>query len=200
MTPVAIATEDELSEAVALRLVAENVELDCITHKLRKGGFGYLRSRMESWCQMSEHQVMLVLTDLDKAKCLVEMRDEWLGRNNSSKNLVFRIVVREIEAWVLSDHKATRNLIGTKGVLPFCPDDLIDPKQTLLSLVKGAPKVIRDDLLRVGSGGVLAQGLGYNARLVPWIKSEWDPARAAERSPSLARTRIRLREAITNFL
>lgn len=53
MTPIAIATEDELSEAVALRLVAELPEPCCVTHRLRKNGFGYLRSKMDSWRQMA---------------------------------------------------------------------------------------------------------------------------------------------------
>ena len=91
-----------------------------------------------------------------------------------------------------------RELIGAKGVLPGAPDELADPKQSLLKLAKSAPKQIRADLLKTIDGN-LAQGLGYNARLTAWVHSEWSPQRAAERSPSLARARLRLNEIIGAF-
>lgn len=194
--PIAIATEDALSEAIALRLVAEVASPDWITHTLRRGGFGYLRSRMSSWRAMAEQQIMLVLTDLDQAACPVALRSEWAGPKPLPAPLLLRIAVREVEAWALADHEAMRALLGARaGALPPQPDDLPDPKQALLKLSKRAPKALRDDLLRVEEGGRLLQGLGYNARLIVWTRTQWSPQRAAERSPSLARTRQRLREA-----
>jgi hypothetical protein len=198
MTPIAIATEDQLSEAIALRLIAEIPTPHFIQLKLGRTGNGYLRSKMSSWYQMAQHQVMLVLTDLDRANCLVEFRDQWLDAE-PPKNLLLRIAVREVESWVLADHIAMRTLIGAKGVLPAAPDELADPKQSLLKLAKGAPKQIREDLLKTIDGN-LAQGLGYNARLTAWVNSEWSPQRAAERSPSLARARLRLNEVVGAFV
>ena len=92
-----------------------------------------------------------------------------------------------------------RALIGAKGVLPAKPDELADPKQSLLTLAKSAPKQVRADLLKT-IGGNLAQGLGYNARLSAWVNSDWSPQRAAERSPSLARARSRLNEVVGAFV
>lgn len=198
MTPIAIATEDELSEAVAMRLIAELQEPHYVTHKLRKGGFGYLRSKMDNWCQMAQHQVMLVLTDLDQAKCAGELREQWLSTRSEPARLLLRVAVREVESWVLADHAAMRVLIGPKGTLPPHPDELLDPKQALLRLANCAPRGVRDDLLRVADGR-LAQGLGYNACLVHWVGSVWNPGQAAERSPSLQRARKRLREAVHTF-
>lgn len=197
MTPIAIATEDQLSEAIALRLISEIQTPHFIQHKLGRTGNGYLRSKMENWYRMAQHQVMLVVTDLDRANCLVEFRDQWLATEPPA-NLVFRVAVREMESWVLADHIAMRELIGTKGVLPVAPDELADPKRALLGLAKGAPKRVRDDLLKVTNGNV-TQGLGYNARLTAWVYSEWSPQRAAERSPSLAKARLRLNEVVDAF-
>jgi hypothetical protein len=197
MTPIAIATEDPLSEAIALRLIADVPTPHFIQRKLGKTGNGYLRSKMSSWYQMAQHQVMLVLTDLDRANCLVEFRDQWLI-GEPPKNLLLRIAVREVESWVLADHIAMRELIGAKGVLPAAPDELTDPKQSLLKLAKSAPKQIRADLLKTIDGN-LAQGLGYNACLTAWVNSEWSPERAAERSPSLAKARLRLNEVVGAF-
>lgn len=198
MTPIAIATEDQLSEAIALRLIADIPTPHVVQLKLGKTGNGYLKSKMNSWYQMAQHQVMLVLTDLDRANCLVEFRDQWLV-TAPPKNLLLRIAVREVESWVLADHIAMRTLIGGKGVLPAAPDDLVDPKQSLLKLAKSAPKQVREDLLKTIDDN-LAQGLGYNARLTAWISSEWSPQRAAERSPSLARARLRLNEVVSAFV
>lgn len=197
MTPIAIATEDQLSEAIALRLISEIQTPHFIQHKLGRTGNGYLRSKMENWYRMAQHQVMLVVTDLDRANCLVEFRDQWLATEPPA-NLVFRVAVREMESWVLADHIAMRELIGAKGVLPVAPDELADPKRALLGLAKGAPKRVRDDLLKVTNGNV-TQGLGYNARLTAWVYSEWSPQRAAERSPSLAKARLRLNEVVDAF-
>ena len=197
MTPIAIATEDQLSEAIALRLIADIPTPHFIQHKLGKTGSGYLKSKMNCWYQMAQQQVVVVLTDLDRAGCLVEFRDQWL-LTAPPQNLLLRIAVREVESWVLADHVAMRALIGVKGVLPAAPDELADPKQSLLKLAKSAPKQIRADLLKTIDGN-LAQGLGYNARLTAWVNSEWSPQRAAERSPSLARARSRLNEVVGAF-
>jgi hypothetical protein len=198
MTPIAIATEDQLSEAIALRLIADIRTPHFVQLKLGKTGNGYLRSKMNSWYKMAQHQVVLVLTDLDRANCLVEFRDQWLD-TEPPKNLLLRIAVREVESWVLADHIAMRELIGAKGVLPVAPDELADPKQSLLKLAKSAPKQIREDLLKTIDGN-LAQGVGYNSRLTAWVSSEWSPQRAAERSPSLARTRLRLNQVVGAFI
>lgn len=198
MTPIAIATEDELSEAIALRLIAEVPQPHHITLKLRKGGFGYLRSKMDNWREMAAHQIMVVLTDLDRANCLVEFRNAWLSARPLPANLLLRVAVHEVESWLLADHIALRALIGPKGSLPAQPDELPDPKQVLLQLAKTAPKAIREDLVKTMPGH-LAQGLGYNARLTALVNTQWCPERAAERSPSLARARIRLHEAVRAF-
>lgn len=136
---------------------------------------------------------------MDRANCLVEFRDQWLADRLLPTRLVFRIAVREVESWVLADHQAMRKLIGKKGVLPPQPDVLPDPKQALLGLGKTAPKSVRDDLIRT-TDGQLRQGVGYNARLTHWINTVWSPERAAERSPSLARARIRIKEAVEAFV
>lgn len=197
MTPIAIATEDQLSEAILLRLISE-IPTPCnVEFKLGKRGNGYLRSRMSNWYQMAQRQVMLVLTDLDRANCVVEFRNQWL-EDPPPPNLLFRIAVREVESWALADHVAIRALIGSKGVLPTAPDDLLDPKQALLKLAAGAPKHVRSDLLKT-VGNNLSPGLGYNARMTDWISSTWSPLRAAERSPSLARTQTRLNQVVGQF-
>ena len=195
MRAIALATEDELSEAIGLRLIAESPFHEADVLPLRRNGSGYLKAKVESWRQLAGQQVVLLLTDLDQIDCPVALRNEWLGTRPVPDRLLLRIAVREIESWVLADHDAMRKLIGDRGKLPPAPDELGDPKAFLLNMVrKYAPRDVKQDLL-AERGAMASQGLGYNRRLVAWVKSDWSPDRAAARSPSLLRARQALRDA-----
>lgn len=193
MIPVALATEDALSEAIGLRLLDELSDSVHPNLLLRKDGFGYLKSKMDNWRQLAQRQIVFILTDLDQTACPAALRADWIGKNQQPVNLLLRVAVREVESWVLADHEAMRKLIGQKGTLPPQPDDLPDPKQHFLKLAKLSPREIRADLIKE-KNAIASQGLGYNNRLTAWVNSDWNPERAAQRSPSLERTRTRLRE------
>ena len=129
MIPIALASEDALSETVGQCLLAElgaDMEAQVL---LRRDGFGYLRSRMTPWCQMAQHHAVVILTDLDRAACPSTLLDEWFGVLVRPPNLLLRVAVRELESWLLADHQAMRALIGKGGVLPVQPDLLVDSKQ-----------------------------------------------------------------------
>lgn len=194
MVGIAIATEDELSEAVARRLVAEVQPALEVSQTLRRNGFGYLRSRMSNWCELARFQPILLLTDLDRVACPVELLRQWRGALVMPNDLLLRVAVREVEAWLLADQPAMRALLGERGKLPVEPDVLADPKATLLQLAaRYASRDVRADLVQQ-NGAMASQGIGYNARLVQWVQNQWEPGRAADSSPSLHRARIRLQE------
>lgn len=193
MAFVALATEDVLSETIGQRLLAELGPQMHPGTLLRKDGVGYLRSRMKSWYQISEQQVVVILTDLDQAVCPSALLDVWFAAAPRPANLLLRVAVRESESWLLADHQAMRKLLGPRGVLPEEPDQLPDPKQHLLRLATSASRDVRLDLVKA-KGQVCSQGIGYNARLTDLVRTDWSPERAAQRSPSLARARRRMME------
>lgn len=199
--PVSLATEDELSESVGIKLLREHAILvEAAPMLLRKNGSGYLRSRMDSWRQMANRQIVIVLTDLDSAVCPVVLLDDWLGVGRPCPhNLLLRIAEREVESWLLADHEALEKLFGNRGRFPVDPDDLPDPKRHLLGLARQAPRAVREDLI-AQQGAIAKQGIGYNRRLVEWVQSEWSPERAAARSPSLSRARDAMREAANRII
>ena len=193
MTSVALATEDELSEAVGRRLLAgASHQLDAGL-VLRKGGSGYLRSGIGKWCALAKRQPLLLLTDLDQGNCASALIQDWLGEYHRPEGLVLRVAVREVEAWLLADHEAMQRLLGKKGQLPVDPDALRAPKQRLLQLAKLAKRDVRRDLV-AEKGAVAAQGIAYNARLCEFVSNDWDPQRASIRSESLRRARLRIEE------
>ncbi|MBK5914137.1 DUF4276 family protein [Rhodocyclus purpureus] len=188
MALVALGTEDELSEAVGVRLLAEHEQYLQPGLRLRKSGFGYLRSNVKRWRELAQRQPVVLITDLDQIACPPALLNDWLGGQARPENLLLRVAVREVEAWLLADHVAMQGLLGDRARLPPAPDALPDPKQHLLGLAKRAPRDVRLDLVQE-AGSVSRQGLGYNARLTDLVRMSWSPARAAERSPSLARAR-----------
>lgn len=191
MITVSLVTEDELSEAIGLRLLTDFLRFPASIRTLRRGGFGYIRSKMNNWCQLSHLHPVLIITDLDRASCPASLKTEWVGTSTHSKNLVFRVAVREIESWLLADHETMQLLIGKKGQLPSNPDELNDPKQYLLELSKKAPREVRYDLIKQ-EGSICSQGMGYNRRLTTTVNQNWCPIRAAKLSPSLQKAIFRI--------
>lgn len=189
-----VATEDELSESVAERLLRSLPEPVEVVNKFRRRGFGYLRKNAGKWRSLARTQTVLLLTDLDRAACPSGLISEWFGEHNRMPDrLLVRVAVRETESWLLADHEAMRSLLKIRSGLPDDPDILPDPKQTLLALARQAPREVRLGLVRQ-EGSRLLQALRYNSLLSEWVFSEWDPERAAKRSESLRRAIRRIRE------
>lgn len=192
MKHVAIATEDELSEQVAVTLALEAGLTPYL--RLRQGGFGYLKKNLDKWCEMAMRGIPVVLlTDLDRSECAPSFIRSWMGSRKHPQELLFRVAIREVEAWLLADVDGMRALLGRKALCPHAPDTLPDPKRYLLGLAEKAPRSMRNAL--VGERGAMAcQGLEYNLVLCKFVTTTWDPERAAQHSPSLAQARRRLGE------
>ncbi|MGD9583027.1 MAG: hypothetical protein AB7V26_05050 [Lysobacterales bacterium] len=142
---------------------------------------------------------MFLITDLDQSKCAPTLIANWLQDIAQPAGLVFRVAVREIESWIIADHEGLRTLMGTRiRSLPENPDGLSDPKRTLLGIAEKAHRAVREDLV-VRRNAIASQGLGYNARLCEMVRTQWSPTRAAQRSPSLARTRKHLCALATRY-
>jgi len=194
MARICLATEDSLSEAIAHRMVAQVCPDFEVGPCFRKHGFGYLKANIEKFCKVAERSPLLLITDLDKAQCAAALVSNWMGTKGQPENLIFRVAVRETEAWLLADHIGMKSLLG-KGAnkLPREPDRLPDPKRELLTLAAKAPRDVQHDLLPE-PGAVASQGLGYNHRMGEFVRNDWDPQRASMYSDSLRRALERLNE------
>ena len=191
MAAVCLATEDELSEAVGRRLLSEaGLEVSLL---FRQGGAGYLRKRLSNFVHLANTQPILLLTDLDTTVCPSKTISSWFGRKQHPENLLFRVAVREVEAWLLADFQAMGRLLGSTGKIPLNPESLQEPKETLLTLARSAPAVVRNDLV-ARTGAAARQGIGYNNRLSKFVETDWSPHRASSRSASLTRARQRIQE------
>lgn len=190
--PVNLATEDELSEVVLRRILRY---VDCgysIGTAYRKGGFGYLRRTITGWNRAAKGNPFVLLTDLDTDECPRALIDAWLPEPQHP-NLIFRVAVREVEAWLLADSKnLSRHLAVTERFFPADPDSIPDPKAVLIDAARHSrSKTVRDCIVPK-EGSTAKQGPDYNGTLVAFVSNEWDVQAAMLRSPSLRRSVSRL--------
>ncbi|MDR3424793.1 MAG: DUF4276 family protein [Alphaproteobacteria bacterium] len=198
MKYVSLATEDEVSEAVGRRLISDFLPDFTINVLFRKGGFGHLKSRINTFCKMATREPLILITDLDNTACAPSLKSSWLEGINPPDNLLFRVAVHEIEAWLLADTIAIKALFGKTVQAPRAPDTVPEPKELLLKLAKKAPRRIKEDLL-IERGAIASQGIGYNRRLCEYVWNSWNPILASQQSDSLHRTINALKKLSLRF-
>ncbi len=191
---VNIATEDELSEAVAVRLIKEAFGDGRVGNRLGRKGNGYLIKKLPSLRQMANREPVLLLTDLDDTNCAPILLQQWSGGQALPDNLLLRVAVRETEAWLLADRNGLADLLGiSPDKTPLDPESIPDPKRFLLSLAHRAKRTVRSELI-ASKGAVASQGLGYNRLLSYFVSNNWQLEAAIDNSASLSKAVVRLRE------
>jgi hypothetical protein len=164
-----------------------------------QNGKANLRRALPGYNAAAQRDPWLVLVDLDRDfACAPALVADWLP--GPSIYMRFRVVVREIEAWLLADRERFATFFAVKrSTVPGNPDTLPDARQTLLNVVAGSRRLaIRQDMTaRPGSGRRV--GPAYTSRLIEFVSNSekgWRLAAAADHSPSLARCVARLDELI----
>jgi hypothetical protein len=157
----------------------------------RKGN-DYILQKLKAFNHAAAFTPYLILTDLDNRHCPKTMRDEWIDFR-SHPNFMFRIAVREAEAWLIADRK---NLAGFFGIseakIQRNPESILNPKEYLIELAKLSKKRdIKQDIIPIGSAKI---GPNYNAALANFIFNHWNMDEAEKHSESLRRLLQRLRE------
>lgn len=187
MAYVSGAVEGISDEAVLRRLVAGR---GAVVHRVQvQRGKANLRRALPGYNAAAQRNPWLVLVDLDQDfECAAALVTDWLPAR--SAYMRFRVVVREVEAWLLADRDRFASFFSVPAsAVPDVPDELPDPKLTLLGAVtRSRRKAIREDMLpRPGSGRQV--GAAYTSRLIEFASDSgqgWRPDVAANRSPSLS--------------
>jgi len=185
MISINIAIEDDLSEAIALRLLDFTQRNFVVQGTIHSGGFGYLRKRIVSINQAAKGIPFFVLTDLDAAICPSDLKQSWL-QQPINPNLLFRVAVHEVEAWLLGDREGMAALLGVRDeLIPFLPETLPDPKRSLIDLARRSRSSSLRRQLVPKAGSTAKQGPEYNACLIPFVNQRWSPQEARIHCPSL---------------
>ncbi len=198
MKPIYIATEDKLSTYILEKLI-QGTDLEIAVTFGEKGN-GFLKKKLPELVGIAPNIPVIMLTDLDSNACASSIQAQWLGTLHKPDNLLFRVAVREVEAWLLADKEGFSGYANIPlNKLPDAPESLPDPKQTLLNLVtRYSPSALKKELVANHGGGPV-QGIGYNDLLRQFVFHNWSISRANSRSTSLARAKHRITELAQNI-
>jgi hypothetical protein len=192
--PVHLVIEDDLSEFVVRRLLINTNREYSVGTAFGRTGFGYLRSSVSKWnAAAAAGTPIILLTDLDQNLCAPSLINDWLG-GVPHPNLIFRVAVREVEAWILADRDSLSRFFRISAArIPLQPDQLPDPKQTLINLARRSRVTAIRDSIVPRRGSTAIQGPDYNGALGEFVRDHWNSRTAMQHSPSL-------RSAWTKFM
>lgn len=190
MTFIAInlAVEDTVSEAILQKILSKYTKTYSAGPCYCRGGFGYLKKNIRNFNLAAKNTPFIILTDLDEAECAPAKIKAWLP-GSKHPNLLFRIAVREVEAWVLADRENFASFLAvSKDNIPTNIEELPNPKDYLIALARKSKKrILREDIApRIGS--TAKQGPDYSRHIINFILNYWDIKQAAVNSESLRRT------------
>jgi hypothetical protein len=190
---ITIAVEDALSEVVARKILEQTANNYEVINCLCRGGYGYLRKKINGFNRAANGCNFFVLTDQDDLNsCPPEKIASWLEQE-CHPNLIFRVAVMEVESWVLAHREAFAEFLSVPiARIPGDTDTIADPKQFLVNLARRSRSTRLRDALIPAAGSTSQQGPDYNSRLVDFIIRYWDVNVARAHSNSLDRAYRRL--------
>ena len=191
LNSVILAVEDELSEAISTKILNSfGIEIRIV---LREGGNAYLRQKAPELNRSASGMDIFLLTDLDSAEnCPLGLINSWI-KGTPNPRFFFRVAVMEVESWLMADRTGFANFLSIPiHRIPFPTDDILNPKEYLVSLARSSKKRRLRDELVPKPGAKIPVGYGYNTRLIEFVRDYWNLEHAAATSPSLKRTLDRI--------
>lgn len=195
---IAVVAEDQLTQAVLHKCILEALPDYKVTRTEVKGGRGNVQRELGAYAALAQVMPVLIGVDLDGDDCAPTLLSGW-GRLPPQAGLLLRVAVREIESWVLADRRRVADFIGAvPNQVPRRPDELSDPKRSLLELARAhAGAELRADLVpRNYNASYPRIGPAYNLRLSAFIAKKWRPHVAREKSASLERAMAALEQLV----
>lgn len=183
--------EGEIDEAVALKIIPYT------GHEVGAGfgkkGWNYIRDKVGYFNISAVGTSYLALADfMDTGQvCPGAVIETCLPNRNH--NMLLRIVVREIESWILGDRRNIANFLGVSDVrIPLNPETDTDPKRTLVNIARRSRiRSVRESV--VPDVGSTAQvGKLYNSEIKRFVQDIWDPDIARGNCPSLNKCLLRM--------
>ncbi len=183
--PINLVVEDSLSEAVLRNIIKQSRKLFSIGFCYGHSGFAYLKKTLPGFNRAARGTPFLVLTDLDRTECPPIKIREWL-QEPKHHNLLFRIAVKEVEAWLLADRINFARFLGiSKEAIPDNVEEIEYPKEFLINIAKRSRKrSLREYIIPLPSS-TAKQGPNYNGCLIYFIDKFWNIKLSMQNSPSL---------------
>jgi hypothetical protein len=114
------------------------------------------------------------------------LKEDWSNKPYHP-NLIFRIAVREIEAWLLADRYGFARFAGiSQDLVPPDPEITPDPKAMLVNITRRSQvRRVRERIVPQ-DGSTAPVGPDHNACLSEFAKTTWDVKAAASVARSLS--------------
>ena|SRR2546427_4492877 len=176
--------EGEMDEAAAFKLIDAAGHTPGVCYG--KKGCGYIKAKVQGFNRSARSTCYLTLVDLmdTEYSCPPEVLTGWLP--HLEPNMLFRVVVRELESWLLADRQNIADFLSVSVIrIPKSPESVQDPKQELVNIARRSrnPRVRRS--LVPDSGSTARVGKLYVSEMNTFINSLWDPQIARRIAPSL---------------
>ncbi|MDX2177418.1 MAG: hypothetical protein SF028_13210 [Candidatus Sumerlaeia bacterium] len=180
--------EGELEKPASLRLLsAAGISTEGVIPVSKGGASCFWREAPRFNEAARKGLTVLGLTDLDQAACPSGLIARHIP-GPLAQRFLLRIPVLSLESWLLADRESIASFLGVPAVrVPALPEEVAHPKRTLATLAAGSKKrEIRDGVAPAPNRSAIV-GTQYLPIMSRFITEEWEPSRAAKRSPSLAR-------------
>jgi hypothetical protein len=183
-----VIVEDQLQE-LCIRKLLEIYRSNVWADYQNSGGKDKILKKIHNLYKAATDYPHIVCIDLDRDECAPSMLQDLKLLHVHSPQFMLRIMVREVEAWILADRANFARYLGISVKnIPTNTETINDPKEFIISLARRSKQNMRD-LIPIGCGKV---GPGYNAILGKFISVMWDPEKARFHNDSLNRAIDRL--------
>ncbi len=185
--PTVLVVEDVLSEGVLRKLLRRFSPKFSVVSCLGKEGYGFIKKNLPAFNEAATRNCFVVMADLDDNGCAASLRKLWHSAP-FHPNLLFRVAVIEVEAWLLADRRGfARYLAVDRERIPRKSQDIRHPKEFVVELARrSGKKPVRESLLpRTGRRGRV--GPDYNGCLLRYVDRHWNFEAARRNSDSLDR-------------
>lgn len=176
--------EGEMDEAAAFKLIEAAGHTPGVCYG--KKGCGYIKTKVQGFNRSARTTCYLTLVDLMDTglSCPPEVLAGWVPHLN--RNMLFRVVVRELESWLLADRQNIANFLSVSPIqIPEHPEDIRDPKRELVNIARRSRNARIRRFLVPDSGSTAQVGKLYVSEMNTFINSQWDPQIARRIAPSL---------------
>ncbi len=191
-----IVVEDQLHEAILKKIfkyLRNGIEINTV-YGLR--GKDYIKNKIKNYNLASKIIPYVILTDLDTNVCPPTLLKEWIDFE-ITENFIFRIAVKEAEAWLIGDKINFSKFMGISSAkIKGNSEHINNPKEYIGELAKQSMrKEIRDSLIPQGTAKV---GKTYNTTMVNFVFSQWRVEIARSENHSLDRAVRKLETIYTS--
>lgn len=185
-----IIVEDILQELI-IRKLMEHYGCNVAAKFYCSGGKGKILNKLDNYRRAAQNSPFIVCIDLDNSPCAPNLIQQY-SMQGPYANFLLRIMVREVEGWILADRTNSARLLGVAAAnIPHNTEEIEDPKEFFVKLAKQGSKKTVKDLIPIGCGKV---GPGYNTILGKFINNTWNPDQARLHNHSLDRAIERIKE------